>query len=329
MVWRRIAAAVGLAAVLAFAPETASAVEKLKVGVLKFGTVSWETDVIKTHRLDAAAGIDVEVVELASNDAARIAFQAGEVDAIVTDVLWAARLRAENRPVVYVPFSASEGAIMVPTGSPAKSLADLKGKKIGVSGGALDKGWILLQAYARQTAGIDLVRDAEPVFGAPPLLQQKLEQGELDAALLFWNFAARVEPKGFRELMPFDAAARHFGVAGDVAMLGYVFKAEFAAARPAAVKGFVEASRAAKKILASSDAEWVRIRPLMRADDEGAFQALKRRFLAGIPSRPIADEIADARRLFAVLAEIGGDKLVGPARALPDGTYWTGLVDGG
>ncbi|MBT9290656.1 ABC transporter substrate-binding protein [Prosthecodimorpha staleyi] len=307
---------------------TAAAAERLKVGVLKFGTVSWETSVIKTHGLDVAAGVEIEIVELASNDAARIAFQAGEVDTIVSDVLWAARLTAENRPVVYIPFSATEGSIMVAAGSPIRTLADLKGKKIGVAGGALDKGWLLIQGYARQSAGIDLTRDAEPVFGAPPLLQQKLETGELDAALLFWNFAARLEAKGFRELMPFDEAARKFGIEGNVSMLGYVFRAGFAAEHPAALKGLAEASRKAKALLAGSDAEWQRIRPQMRADDEATFQALRRRFLDGIPKRPVEAEQADARRLYAVLAEIGGERLVGPARTLPDGIYWSGLKGG-
>lgn len=312
--------------VLAVAP--ARAAEKLRVGVLKFGTVSWEMDVVKTHKLDQAAGVDIEVVELASNDAGRIAFQAGDVQAIVSDVLWAARLRAENKPVVYIPFSSTEGGMMVPAASPVTSLADLKGKKVGVAGGALDKGWVLLLAYARQTAGIDLSRDAEPVFGAPPLLQQKLESGELDAALLQWNFCARLEAKGFRELIAFETAAKHFGVQGDVAMLGYVFQGAFAEANPKAVRGLFEASRKAKDILASSDAEWNRIRPLMRADDDASFTALKKRFLSGIPRRPVEAEIADSARMFAALAEIGGDKLVGPSKTLPEGTYWAGLKSG-
>eukprot|EP01037_Dinobryon_pediforme_P031909 gene31909-36621_t len=71
--------------------QAAGATETIKVGVLKYGTVAWEMDVIRTHGLDAANGVAVEVVELASNDAARTAFQGGEVDTSVSDVLWAAR----------------------------------------------------------------------------------------------------------------------------------------------------------------------------------------------------------------------------------------------
>jgi len=62
----------------------------------------------------------------------------------------------------------------------------------------------------------------------------------------------------------------------------------------------------------------------MAAEDEDTFQALKRAFLAGVPSRPVAEERADAERLYAVLARIGGEKLVGAFRTLPSGLYWGG-----
>jgi NitT/TauT family transport system substrate-binding protein len=38
--------------------------------------------------------------------------------------------------------------------------------------------------------------------------------------------------------------------------------------------------------------------------------------------RPIAEEEADARALYLVLAEIGGTELVGPARELAAGTFY-------
>ena len=44
--------------------------------------------------------------------------------------------------------------------------------------------------------------------------------------------------------------------------------------------------------------------------------------------RPVAEEEADARALYRVLAEIGGTELVGPARELDRGTFYrpgTGL----
>jgi NitT/TauT family transport system substrate-binding protein len=49
---------------------------------------------------------------------------------------------------------------------------------------------------------------------------------------------------------------------------------------------------------------------------------LRDRYRAGIPRRPIADEEADARVLYGVLARLGGAELVGPAPALAPGTFY-------
>ena len=69
-------------------------------------------------------------------------------------------------------------------------------------------------------------------------------------------------------------------------------------------------------------AAWTAIRPLMEAEDEATFQTLRRYFLDGEPSRPIAAERADAETLYAVLRTLGGEKLVGSGTGLPAGLYW-------
>ncbi|MDT3380226.1 ABC transporter substrate-binding protein [Labrys neptuniae] len=295
----------------------------LRVGVLSFGTVEWELAAIRALGLDEAAGLRIDPLKLASNDAARIAFLGDAVDSIVSDLLWAARMRGEGRDIVFLPFSASEGAVMRAPGSTIATVADLAGKRIGVAGGALDKSWILLQAYARHQAGIDLAKVAEPVFGAPPLLSMKLEQGELDAALLYWNFCARLEAKGFKRLIGADEVARSFGVEGPISFIGYVFK-RGDEQHDKRIAAFAAASRQAKQALASQEAIWAQLRPLMQADDEATYNVLRRTFLAGIPNRAIADERADAAKLYAKLAELGGEKLVGKTATLPEGLYWAG-----
>ena len=297
----------------------------VRTGILPFGTLAWEVETIRRGGLDAARGIRVEPVRLASNDAARIAFGSRAVETIVSDLLFAARLRAEGKPVIFLPFSSTEGAVMVPAGSPIAAVPDLRGKRIGVAGGPLDKSWVLLRAHAQERWGLDLARDASPAYGAPPLLTEKLQAGEFDAGLLYWNFCARLEAKGFRRLVGAGEIARSFGLNGEIALLGYVFDESFTRDR-VRLPAFAAASRAAKERLNSSDAAWEPVRPLMAAEDEATFQALKRAFLAGIPGRPLAEERADAERLYAVLARIGGEKLVGPAVALPPGLYWDGPI---
>jgi NitT/TauT family transport system substrate-binding protein len=311
-----------MAGLVAAASPAHAAAPNIKLGVLPFGTVSWEAETIRAAGLDAANGFTLETVKTAGNEAARIAFQGAAVDMIVSDLLWAARLRAEGRPVQFLPFSATEGAVMVPANSPLRSVTDLAGRRIGIAGGALDKSWLLLKAHARDVAGLDLAAAASPAFGAPPLLQQKLEAGELDAALLYWNFAARLEAKGYRRLLGVEDILRSFGLSGEVALLGYVFDESLAPRSPGLVEGFARASKLAKDLLATQDDAWATIRPLMAADDDQVFRALKQAFLAGIPRREVTAERRDAERLYAILARLGGEALVGRAQALPVGLYW-------
>ncbi len=265
---------------------------------------------IKAEGIDAAEGLSLEGVRLAGSDAARIAFQGGQVD---THRLRPAlgRAPAGGGPGGEVPaLFSTEGALMVPGGSALRSVADLAGKRLGVAGGPLDKNWLLLRARAREKDGLDLERAAQPVFGAPPLLMRKLESGELDAALLYWTFCARLEGGA----SPPDRRRRHreaFGVTGPIALLGYVFDEALLQRQPHTVAGFARASARAKQALAANDAAWAPVRPLMAAEDEATYATLKRAFLEGIPRRKAAAERADAERLYAVLARLGGERLVG------------------
>jgi NitT/TauT family transport system substrate-binding protein len=316
------------AGALVLAAGPAQAAGAIRIAVLKTGTVSWELDVIRAHGLDARNGVTLAILEVANNEATRIALQAGDVDMITSDWLLVARERADGSDLTFVPFSSSVGSLMAKAGGGITTLADLKGKTIGVAGGPLDKNWLLLQGLAKRDYNLDLENDASPVFGAPPLLSAKLESGELDAALIYWNFCARLETKGFAPVITGLGAAKAMGASGPISAVGYTFSESWAEKNLSAVNGFITASREAKEILRTSDAEWQRIRPLMNAENDAVFAALRNGFREGIPTRPIADERADATTLFAVLAKLGGPDLVGKATTLPPGTYWTQLING-
>lgn len=306
----------------------AQAEETIRVGVLKFGTVNWELTTIKRHGLDEKHGFNLEVLALAGDQATKVALQSGEVDMIVSDWLWVSRQRSEGKPYTFVPFSASLGALMVPADSDIHSLADLKGKKIAVAGGPLDKSWLLLRGLAEREHGFDLDAENEAVFGAPPLLAKKAEQGEVDAVLNYWHYSARLEAKGFRRVIGANDAAMALGAKGPISAIGYVFDEPWANEHTAAVRGFVEASRDAKELLRTSDAEWESLREMTGAKDDATLIALRDRFREGIPSRPLSEEMADTAEVYNFLAELGGDKLVGKSKTMAPGTFWPVLVNG-
>lgn len=307
----------GSATVLGSRPAQSEPTPSFRVGTLPFGTADWTIQTILSNGLARAAGIDLVNVPLASNEAARIGFLSGSVDSIVTDLLFAARLRSEGRPIRFLPYSATEGGLIVKPASSIRSVADLKGKSIGVAGGPLDKSWLLLQAAAKKQ-GLDLSKDARPQFGAPPILALKVENGELDAGLLYWTYVARLKAKGFREVVSVEQIARDLGATGKIALVGFVFHESSA---EKTLVAFGDAERKATAMLADDPAAWAKIRPLMKAPDEKTFELLKAAFLRGIPHKSRADEIAEARAFYDIVAKLGGPELVGKATTLPDGLY--------
>jgi len=292
----------------------------VRASVLKFGTVNWELDTIKHHGFDTANGFDLSVQGVAGGSAAKVAFQGGETDVIVSDWLWVARQRAAGKDFVFIPYSKAVGGVMVPKESGITSLEDLKGQKIGIAGGPLDKSWLILQAYAAQEHGMDLAASTEQVFGAPPLIFKSALSGEITGAINFWHFMAKMEAAGMQKLLSVDSAAQALGLDPDTPLLGYVVRGEMLRDHPELVQGLAAASRQAKMLLAEDDAEWDRLRPRMNAKTDAQFAALKAGFRAGIPAPGPVDEDAAARML-SLMAQVGGTDLVGDATQLPEGVF--------
>lgn len=310
------------AVILAFAQAGACfGADAVRVAVQKTGTFAWELAVIRAHGLDKQADLAVQVIELASPEAGKIALRAGNADIIVSDWLWVSRERTLGAKLAFYPYSSALGAVMVPASSPIRTLADLKGRKLAVAGGPIDKNWLLLQAWLKQ-GGIDLKSDATIAYGAPPLLMAKTLDGEMDAALNYWNFCAVLEARGFRRVAGIEDLLPKLGATGRTAMIGYVFDEKWASANQDAIARFIAMTRKAKEILSGSDAAWETIAPLTGAADAATLRTYRDRYREGIPQRPIADEETDARILYRVLAAIGGRELVGPAQELEPGTYY-------
>jgi NitT/TauT family transport system substrate-binding protein len=299
----------------------ALAADRVRMAVQKTGTLAWELAIVRSHGLDRQADLAIESTELASTAAGKIALKGGAADIIVSDWLWVTRERSLGDNLVFYPYSTALGAVMVPANSPIKDIADLKGKKLGVAGGPLDKSWLLLQALARRS-GIDLTRQAQVVYGAPPLLTEKALQGETDATLTFWNFCAALEAKGMRRAIAMQDVVKRLGATGPVAMVGYVFDAGWAQRHRAPLDRLFAAMHKAESILANSPAEWQQLAPRIGVSNPAALDVYRRRFIEAIPHRSLADEEVDAKALYRVLAEIGGTDLVGPARQLDPGTFY-------
>jgi NitT/TauT family transport system substrate-binding protein len=300
-----------LAALAGRRPAVAGAGGKLKVASLKFGSLAWLLETMRAEGLDKAAGLELEIIDVATNQAGPVALLAGEADVIVSDWTWAMRQRSKGEALVFAPYSSALGALMVGKDSGIRSIADLTGKRLGVAGSAIDKSWLLLRAYSRRTTGKDVAEIASPIFGAAPLVSEELRNGRIDAALTFWTFAAKLKGAGFETVLSVDDMMKGLGITPPPPLVGFIWRERTGVEKGKEIAAFLAAVEASNNVLASSDPAWERLRPLVKPANDGEMAAIKAGYRAGIPGRWGEAETRSAEKLMGLLMAEGETELVG------------------
>lgn len=296
----------------------------LRIAVLKFGTVNWLTDAIQAHDLDGAEDYRLETIELAGRAATSIAFKARDVDVIVADWVWALQQRDGGDDLRFAPYSRSLGAVM--TDGSVDGICDLRGRPVGVVGGDRDKSWLVLQALVRAECGFDLAAETQTLVGAAPLMSQQLLDGAVDAVSTYWNHAAKLEASGMTRLIGVEEAMQRLGIAPAPALVGFVWDAN--AVDPQLIAAFLRSVAAAQDLLATSDAEWERLRPRLGAENDAEFRYLRDYFRAGIAHGWRPEDTEAAAALHRLLVETGGDAFAAEAGTFDPGLFATPGDDG-
>lgn len=284
----------------------------LRIGAVKFGSLSWVLETIRAEGFDKKAGVEIAVVEVASNQAGPVALLSGGADIIVSDWTWAMRQRSVGEALKFSPYSSALGSLVVPHNSTVNDLAGLEGKSLGVAGSAIDKSWLLLRAYSRRKTGRDIADYARASFGAAPLLTEEIRAGRIDAVLNFWTYAARLTGSGFRSVLTISDVMKDLDIDPVPALVGFIWKEKYEATEGARIAAFLSAVSEANALLLAKDEAWERLRPLVRPASDGEFKALIASYRSGIPQRPWGKlETASAAKLMQVLVEAGDAELMG------------------
>ncbi|MBN2848879.1 MAG: ABC transporter substrate-binding protein [Coriobacteriia bacterium] len=142
---------------------------------------------------------DVEIVTFQSAQECQAAFTAGSVDALMTDIIVAAKLHASGTPVVIptvmLGADTAQGrfAIVAAPGSGVTTLADLAGEPVGTAAGTVTE-YVLDKLMAEAGVGAtDVVKEEVPKM---PVRFQLMMSGQLKAASLPEPFVTLAELQG-------------------------------------------------------------------------------------------------------------------------------------
>lgn len=294
----------------------------IRLGLLPFGTVSWEINTLQESLKKQQTAFQLQVRHVATPQAGKIALISGAVDVIVVDWIWVSRQRASGTAISFYPYSNTAGALMVKADSPIRSIAELSQVRLGIAGGELDKNWLLLQALALGKYNKNLDQDVTKVFAAPALLNEQMKQQRVDAMMNYWHYAARLEAQGYRQLINGKGIQKALQIKPAVPSLGYVFNSAWAEQHSAALTEFLSNAKQAREQLCTSDAAWEKIVPLTKAADVKTQQILRERYCQGrIESWGIAEQQA-AQKLYQLLKKISQNRLTGAAEDIAPGTFW-------
>ena len=186
------AGAAGVA--IAGLPGTAQAQARpvLRIGYQKYGTLTLLKGRGTLEKRLAAKGVDVKWTEFPAGPVLLEGLNVGSIDFGTVGEAPPIFAQAAGADLVYVgnePPSPTSEAIVVPRDSSARSLADLKGRKIALNKGS-NVHYLLVKALEK--AGL-AYKDVDAVFLPPADARAAFERGSVDAWAIWDPFLAAAE----------------------------------------------------------------------------------------------------------------------------------------
>jgi ABC-type nitrate/sulfonate/bicarbonate transport system substrate-binding protein len=192
---------------------------------------------------DKKHGIAVQYVTYPTLDGLFTAIRGKDVDIGFGGWTAFAQFRSKGAPITMI-FPVGRGIsldVVVPANSPIKSLADLKGKKIGSYAGAAGTATALLRVLTSKYFGFDPAKTNHLQYAGAALLPDLLAKGDLDAVLLFDPIAVRAIASGkFKSIGNLPTIYKE-KVGEDFLWIGYATNDDVIAKHPEALKAFNKA----------------------------------------------------------------------------------------
>jgi NitT/TauT family transport system substrate-binding protein len=311
----RIAGSTALVGALGFAPVRAQALIPVKIGVIGSSGQAELTYFIKTYGLDRKHGLDVEVVDYAAPGQQYNLLRAGNLDVAIGNFVDLLRQRKAGVDLVaFYGFQGFANQIVVKPDSPIKDFTGLKGRRIGQFGTTfLD--WLIIRAAGKKAYGLDLEKDATLVQGAPPMLNQLLSRGEVDATLQFSALTLAPVLKGEqRVIVELPDLLRRAGFNPAAFYLQWFVTQAWSRANPSALGKLAAAFDDAYALLKSGPnvaADWSALAQKVRVTEPTLIDAYRDKARKIDAPTYDASLLEPTRALLDALIEVAGEQAVG------------------
>ena len=218
----------------------ASAQVKVRIGDLAQSLNEIASRVMIDQGIDRKYGIAAEYRAYPTLDGLFTAIRGKDVDIGFAGWTAIAQFRSKGFPVTMI-FPVGRGVtvdVIVPTASPIKSIADLKGKKVGTFAGAAGTATVLFRVIASKFHGFDPGKTGDLQFAGPGLLPALLDKGEIEAAVMFDPIAAKLVGSGKYRSIGNLADAYKAGTGDDFLWIGYSTNDDFMRSRAGSADKF-------------------------------------------------------------------------------------------
>jgi len=312
----KVFAMLGLAVIVAALVDVSGAQSQgaptLRFAVIGSGGQSEVPFAIQQAGLEKKYGINIEIVDFAVPGQQYTMFRAGAADIAAGNFIDLLRQHKGGNAIQAIHgFQGYNNVFVVKFNSTVREFADLKGKKVGTFGTTfLD--WLIARAAGKKAYNVDLGTDASLVAGAPPLLNQFLARGEVDATLQFSSLTlgpiARSEQ---RMVIDMPALMKAAGFRSDLFYLQWMITEKWAKANPEAMTKLPAMLNEAYAVLKRDDELWPVLAQRINITDP-AIAAAYRDLARRVDNPPYSAElIKPTQDLLDAIIAIAGEQAVG------------------
>ena len=300
-------------------PALAAEARKIKLGILQTGSQDFVHTVMEQQKLLQKYNLPYERIGILNPPALHLMIAEKTVDIGYGGLTAMARARAQGKGtlVIYGIFS-PVNSVVVKKDSPIKTLADLRGKRVGNFGGTGSATTSIFMSIAKKWHALDLQRDLELITAPGPALLGLLDRGDLAAALVGTTESLMLPLTGkYRVLM--DLSAEWEKRAGRApAHVTIATNDEFAKAHPDILKRYLTAYLAAVKYVRAHPEIWQDYAKRIKLTEPGAAEALRDNMGPRIVDKWDKEQIKAELDFLEAAREILGPKVL---KEIPKGLF--------